>query len=169
MFFSGLHMFWCAPGFCAEHTCLNTDCRALNMQVSPLKLLSPQGFNCKVLVHVGRIWECKDQQTRQDVYELDFVVVDHEALLWVHTFFWMLVVAGEVYADTGFRINLHSCYRDKSEESTGTRSIKFQLYFLHVHKTRDLFVLWIWHLHFVSRLSVKMKNKMHYCVIVQIG
>jgi hypothetical protein len=64
----------CRLQFSARHFRLNTDRKVLNVQVSTLKHFSLWGFNWKVLVCVAQIWECKDQQTKQNLYELDFIV-----------------------------------------------------------------------------------------------
>ncbi|CAM0954315.1 unnamed protein product [Alopecurus aequalis] len=51
--------------------------KRVSMHTSLLKDLSPRGFQWKIIVHITRIWEHRDQETQQNLV-LGFVAVDQE-------------------------------------------------------------------------------------------
>ncbi|KAM0911002.1 hypothetical protein ACQ4PT_013785 [Festuca glaucescens] len=48
------------------------------MDTTLVKDLSPRGFQWKTIVCVARIWEHRDQATWQNLFEVDFIVIDQE-------------------------------------------------------------------------------------------
>jgi hypothetical protein len=53
------------------------DQKKCNMQTSFVKDV-PKSFQWKILALIGHIWENSGYQTRQYVYKLGLIVVDHE-------------------------------------------------------------------------------------------
>ncbi|XP_071682245.1 uncharacterized protein [Lolium perenne] len=54
------------------------DTRRAVMDTTLVKDLSPRGFQWKTIVCVARIWEHRDQATWQNLFEVDFIVIDQE-------------------------------------------------------------------------------------------